>query len=288
MKRTFVSVVVLALMALVPWVGSDNAMAQTPQNELFLAVQDSYVENGTFADTNFDGAVTINIGLAAGQRIRRGLFEWDLSNISVVPEGSVRGPVVQSVDLRVYRTSTPSTNFVIEWRRINATWNDATVTFNTLPSFNPVAEATTYFANVTPPGSVRPPQPFPLSLVQGWVDNPSNNFGVVGNHSIEGAAGATGWMSQTGQPFTPGSFVAILDVTFLPALSSAVVATNLLSQLFGPLMLVFILTGLIFIATVVFVGGEFRGIVLAVIGAIMAVLGIVVGLIALGVFEAFL
>lgn len=133
-------------------------------------VQDHYVENGTFAFTNFaQGAV--RHGTGSGDRIRRGFIQWDLTAIPA-------NATIVSASFVVNKNSAPSIATPTDMCLVTAAWNELTITFNNQPSIGACPQT---FTSTTTGGTVN--LTLDVSFVNSWVAGP--NHGVRFNMSDE-------------------------------------------------------------------------------------------------------
>lgn len=234
-------------------------------------VNDHYVTNGTFADTNFAQGFVL-WGTGSGTTIRRGFIEWD---VTALPEGAI----VQSASFAVQQTSSPSVATTLLFCEVTSSWAEASITFNTQPTVGscPItysAELVGGLKNIT----------LPNAFVQGWFDSPSTNFGFRLNLTDESAAvfgsQAGGFEGKEASDAHPGDSTPspTLYVTFtlsptqeevaigvLIAIAVAVVALGFfvlvakrrrtLDDLLVFLMLLFIFVVVAGVATVLFFSG---------------------------------
>jgi hypothetical protein len=130
--------------------------------------------------------VSGTLGSLAGFEIRRGVFRFDLAG--QIPAGAV----INSVTVRmvaVFKIPNGPANSTFSLRRVLASWAENQVTWNSRLSGVPwaapgalnsadVAAAASSSAFVTTLGTYTfPSTPALIDDVQGWLNNPANNFG---------------------------------------------------------------------------------------------------------------
>lgn len=147
-----------------------NGMTQAADAPL---TQDSYVVdgNGQTGNQNHGNKAEIRVSNIGP---KRGLVQFDTSSFG--------GTVSQAtLTLNVTDASTPGS---VDLHVVLAGWNEGNVTFNSMPAFSPVISGT---IPVTA-GDVGGPVVFDIKdIVQDWVNNPGNNFGLA---LLSGAATA--------------------------------------------------------------------------------------------------
>ncbi len=149
-------------------------LAAAPAQATTIALQpggalgkDAQLSDGGNAAANFgtDSRVITNW---AGNLLAIGLLEFDLSAIPV-------GATITSATLSLYHElNTQFTPAVYNAFRVTSAWSESTVTFNTAPTFDPVAVSSLTFsgaAGVFRDWSV-------TSVVQGWVSGTFANHGL--------------------------------------------------------------------------------------------------------------
>jgi hypothetical protein len=129
------------------------------------AGKDAQIDNGSPANNyGNEQSLTVNWGLNSRSI---GLIEFDLSSIAT-------GSTITDATLSLFHNSNEQTNARYDVFRVTSAWNEATVTFNTKPTFDPTAVATLTF---TGDGNVYRNWDV-TSVVQGWVDGSFGNFGL--------------------------------------------------------------------------------------------------------------
>lgn len=138
-----------------------------------------------------------------------GLIEFDLSSI---PEGST----ITSATLSLFHSANTQSNATYDVFRVTSSWLEATVSFNTAPSRDPVAAASLTFSgssgvyrdwNVT-------------ALTQSWVSGTYANFGMwIEESPVTSAANAyfsSSDVSRFGLDRVPKLFVDYTGPTAVP------------------------------------------------------------------------
>lgn len=111
-----------------------------------------------------------------------GLVEFDLSTLPA-------GANVTSATLSLFHEANSCSGCRYDVFRITSAWSESTVTFNTAPTFNPVAVASLVIGGVGAPGVFRDWDV--TSVVQGWLSGSFANFGLwVEEIPVAGSASA--------------------------------------------------------------------------------------------------
>jgi hypothetical protein len=119
-----------------------------------------------------------------------GLLEFDLSSFAV-------GTSIDSAILSLYHRYNAQTNATYSVFRITSPWTESTVTFNTAPTFDPVAVASLTFSGAY--GTFRTWDV--TSVVQGWVSGSYANYGLwIEEIPVQGTASA--YFSSSDMPGT--------------------------------------------------------------------------------------
>jgi hypothetical protein len=106
-----------------------------------------------------------------------GLIEFDLSSI---PAGSA----IHSATLSLFHSANGQFDATYDLFRVTSPWLESTVTFNTAPSYHPVAAASLTFSGAS--GVYRDWNV--TALTQGWVSGTYANFGMWIEESPVGSA----------------------------------------------------------------------------------------------------
>jgi hypothetical protein len=109
-----------------------------------------------------------------------GLVEFDLSSIAP-------GSVINSAQLSLFHQINTQSNAQYDIFRVTSPWLESTVTFNTAPSFDPIAVSSLTFSGN--PGVRR--EWDVTAVVQGWVSGAFANYGLwIEEIPVQGAATA--------------------------------------------------------------------------------------------------
>jgi hypothetical protein len=146
-------------------------------------VADAYVYSAS-PTTNYGTAPTLYVGSQSTSATGRALLRFDLSSI---PAGST----VQSASFQAYlvQTSSSPATLDVELKRIDAPWQEGTVTWNTQPGY-------TGANNVIGVGKTMGYYSWDVaSLVQTWV-NGNPNYGLALMSKNESTLGWRGFASR--------------------------------------------------------------------------------------------
>ena len=157
-------------------------------------VADSYVYSAS-PTKNYGTAPTLIVGREGTSAIGRALFRFDLATIPA-------GATIQSATFEAYlvQSSTSPSTLDVELKRVDTSWQEATVTWNTLLSY-------TGANNVTGVGTALVYYSWDVaSVVQTWV-NGSPNHGLALVSKDEGKLGWRGFASKE-SAVSPGRYDA--------------------------------------------------------------------------------
>ena len=180
----------------------------------YTGATDSYIRSDDPND-NFGGSGGVQID-SSGGNTRRGLFRWDTSSIPATATVTAASLVLDSGGNGTTHTIYP---LLKSWTENGVTWNST----GTGPWSSSGADATggsnpdqgtTPLAITTGGGGVRTTDlnPAGVAVVQGWVSNPANNFGLIIRSPSSSNATTTYDSSENGTVATrPG-----LVVTYVP------------------------------------------------------------------------
>lgn len=198
-------------------------LTQTLQN-FGEPVNDHYVENGTFADTNFAQGF-VRFGTGSGTNIRRGFVEWDLSALP-----AETGTIV-SASIAVFQSSSPISGFEALFCFVTESWSESTINFTNQPA---VGTCPATF-DVQTTGGLKNVSLDP-SFVSSWFTNPATNFGLRINMSDESSAifgsNSAGWEGKEASEPHPG------DTTPSPTLYVTFTLTPTQTEVIFPVLAV--------------------------------------------------
>ena len=145
------------------------------KTETFYAVADATVyEEPTFANSNYGSEQTCEVGYDLGY-LEGTFVKWDLSSIPTNAQILEVKIVLKISDV----DNIVGNNFVFWVYKVGAPWDEATVTWNNMPSasfdpidvFNGPSGTGHYEVDFTN-------SPDTVAMIEGWVKNPSNNHGI--------------------------------------------------------------------------------------------------------------
>jgi hypothetical protein len=162
---------------------------------------DTFVQDGTSADSNFGGNTGLQMGYrTATSRNSRILIKFDLSSI---PPGAV----VSSATLSIYMESTDeseSGDRGYDIARVTADWSESTVTWNNQPSTAIKESTTTITANTTGYKDFTVTQ-----MVTDWLNGTYSNYGAKIYNPSTGQAPHFNFISSGGASNQPKLVVVL-------------------------------------------------------------------------------
>ena len=149
-----------------------------PLTATLAATADTYIDSGG-KTTNFGGSSSL---VVSGRPDDAALLKWDLSGL---PAGST----LQSATLTIHVTNTSGNTYEIyelkrSWTESQSTWKKAASgsSWQIAGALGSLDHGTTVLGTVTASATgTRNVVLYPagLAVVQGWIDNPASNFGVI-------------------------------------------------------------------------------------------------------------
>ncbi|MCH8535711.1 MAG: BspA family leucine-rich repeat surface protein, partial [Flavobacteriaceae bacterium] len=206
----------VCMLCLVLFFISFCGLAQTPVTVTLNPVADTELWSGS-ANTNYGGSTTLDVYRQGTDRARM-IMRFDLSSIPSNAD-------ITGATLRVFKTNTSSgTNIgahrmTSSWVENSATWNNSSGSTSWNSGSGGDFIASPESTNSTAIGSTGFKNWSIANMVQGWVSNPSNNFGVllelVGDNSSD-------FRFSSRQGSNPPQLV----VTYIPCSVSATINTQ--------------------------------------------------------------
>ncbi|MBN2022608.1 MAG: DNRLRE domain-containing protein [Pirellulales bacterium] len=198
MRSGFGVAVAVALLAAVAQRGAAAVVVLKPDP---VAGKDAQLIGGIDSATN-SGAFPYLITNIVDNARSIGLIEFALG---IVPAGST----INSATLSLLHSLNRSLNSQYDIFRVTSSWDESTVTFNTAPTFDPVAASSL----TIPDSSVDLYRNWNVTgLVQGWVDGTYSNFGMwIEEIPVQGSATAFFRSSDSSEQFRP-----ILTIDYTP------------------------------------------------------------------------
>ncbi len=162
---------------------------------------DSYV-NQASSGTNYGSGTTMSVQSRLSQAQRTLV----MFNLSAIPEDSV----INSATLELYASSAPTSGLTLNVHRITGTWTEAGVNWTNQPAYNSTVDAS--LAGGTTTGwkiwNI-------ASVVQGWVDGTSVNYGLIVKGSVENDKTAITYAFASKENATTGNR-PILRINYTP------------------------------------------------------------------------
>ena len=164
-----------------------DAMIDAPPNSITATFGErpGSTYTGVTADGNFSGGSMINVGgvdhvSADTATTEEALMRW--STAAIPPGAQV---ISATISVATANDGNLLTDGVIRVYKLNETWDEQTFTFFTRGQAlwsTPGAQGTArdpFFAEIAATAQDRYVVTIPTAIVQGWIDNPATNAGVV-------------------------------------------------------------------------------------------------------------
>ncbi len=207
------------------WPKRDLSAANFVSLQPGAAGKDAHVISND-ADSNFESSTTVGIGFRTGTAgIGRAYFQFDLSGI---PAGST----IVSAVLAIYALNTDESeagNRTYEVHEVEASWDDATLTWNNQPAFNAaVADSVVINANTTGFKNFTGLK----TLIQTLLDGTNNGFMIKVNN--EAAAPSMNYASSDHATATRRPS---LIINYIPSGGSAIETLHTMTKVSGDLLI---------------------------------------------------
>ena len=137
--------------------------------------KDSYIQQN-FANSNFGASTFIEIGRESS-KFSRGLIEFDLSDVPTNAR-------IKSATLQLYMTVNSNDTFVVEVRRLNSSWTELNVTWDSRNETNNWTITggdfdLTIYDNISVDNTIGWKTWNVTNLVQEWVNGTYSNYGIL-------------------------------------------------------------------------------------------------------------
>lgn len=120
--------------------------------------------------TNYASSTTLPAAYDDSGLSKTFLLKWP--GLTSIPTNAT---IISAIQTETLSTSLDPDKSIVRTHKINSSWDESTVTWNTGPSYGPGI-----IDQQPPPGAVAGKVTHDLkTLVQGWVSNPSTNFGIA-------------------------------------------------------------------------------------------------------------
>jgi hypothetical protein len=149
----------------------------------YSGTRDTEIENGTNQNTNFGGAVNMEVDLQDSATLSPewNLLKWD---VTAIPAGSVAQEATVTLNLSEVGGNVEFYELKRNWVESEATWNKYSITnsWESAGADGVNDRGTTVLGSISGAAigfQVATLSPSGVALVQSWIDNPSVNYGFI-------------------------------------------------------------------------------------------------------------